>query len=109
MEAARAEYISMLREEFFDIHGFSMPDSDNDKIMDALWEDFLELYKVSDSFEKICDAACWDLFEEWNLEALFDKLVSNDLELFLHDKRGAVEALVLFKTKMAEFDELASK
>jgi hypothetical protein len=73
-----------------------MSNTQNDKIMDALWEDFLDLYKVSDSFEKACDAASWDLFEAWDMERLFDKLVENDFDLFLHNKRVAVDALTMF-------------
>lgn len=70
---------------------------ENDKIMEALWEDFVDLFHTSDSFAELCVESSWYCFENLDLEVLFDALVKNDLELLLHDKRTAVEALIMWK------------
>jgi hypothetical protein len=83
-----------------------MSNQANDKIIEALWEDFKDLYHTSSSFHDLCGEACWYLFESFDLESLFDKLVFNDLELFLHDKRTAVQALVMFNKSMSHLEEI---
>lgn len=73
---------------------------ENDKIYEAAFEDFYELYSVSDSFSRLVDKL---IIAHGDLEGIFHALWENDCELLCSDKRVAVEALIMFNESVRVF------
>ncbi len=80
----------------------------NDRIYEASFEDFYELYFHSDSFQSLVDELISHLCDEYTkgdtaLKVCFYQLWKNDSELLFHDKRTAVEAMLMFRESMKVF------
>ena len=88
---------------------------ENDAIYEAAYEDFIELFNTSLSFKLLVEQLMnrvdldWyvrkqiDPHEKDLLPYVFNELWKNDCELLVHDKRTAVEALIMFKKSMSVF------
>lgn len=96
-----------------------MSSLENDKIKEALWEDFLELYDNSESFAELVMSVMHP-FEQWiNKEygryddrvliKIFEEVWNNDPDLFCADKRSAVEIYIMFKNSMKKLSVLHDK
>jgi len=87
---------------------------ENDRIREASYEDFCELFDCSDSFKSLVQ----ELFtsqESWAekeygrmdedaLGRIHNALWDNDAELLCQDKRTAVEAYIMFKDSMKQLN-----
>jgi hypothetical protein len=87
-----------------------MSDQENDKIYEAAYEDFYDLYFTSDSFASMVDGLVYEFCDEWTrcgtaLKAIFHALWENDCGLLCQDKRTAVEAYIMYKKTMKVLGE----
>lgn len=83
---------------------------ENDRIYEAAYEDFHELYHFSESFRSLVNKLIpliWhdSRSKEDILTFTFDVLWKNDEELLRCDKRTAVEALIMFINSMKVFKD----
>jgi hypothetical protein len=81
---------------------------ENDRICEAAYEDFYDLYHTSTSFGVLVDELLLlEGFEpsdgDIRLQLVFLILWKNDCELLLNNKRTAVEALIMFRNSMKVF------
>ena len=78
---------------------------ENDKIKEACFEDFEDLYFTSTSFQGLIDELIGICCDEWTKDqtsriVAFEKLWQNDCELLCRNKRVAAEALILYINSM---------
>lgn len=93
-----------------------MSNLENDKIQEACYEDFRDLFDVSESFKDLI-LECFHPFEAWYekeygryddrvLVELFKKLWDFDCELLCGDKRTCIEAYIMYNQSIKKLNGL---